>query len=95
MRGIKSCSGERSLLWDFSRYERNEQVFAGRQSPIFSFLSRENSATFRNKNYWCKGNQFKCCSSSIAEMLHKLHSNNFNNEAAHTASMVEMLHKIA
>ena len=31
----------------------------------------------------------------MAEMVHKLLNNNFNDEVAHTASIVEMQHKIA
>ena len=31
----------------------------------------------------------------MAEMLHKLLNNNFNDEVVHTSSIVEMRHKIA
>ena len=70
-----------------------------RGTSPFPFPSRENPVKLASNNLSTDGKgieqqQFKCCSSSMAEMLHKLLSNNFNNEVAHTTTWQKFYKKL-
>ena len=76
------------------------KFLTGGETPPVSFHSRENPAELPSKNLSTDGKETELwelsrCSSSMPERLHKLLNNNFDNDVAHTTSMVEMLHKIA